>query len=116
MREYSGKRLLLCIAMIVGVAGTLQVIVFNKRQKLHFQHHPDQRFETPRNNQDSFVAAGPPVEGNVAAVGMDRIHLSVAGKLSPYRCDNPGQYKIGEKLRVTYAQGSPPTAVRIERL
>lgn len=118
MREYSAKRLLLCLAAICGFAGMLQVIVFNKRQNLHFQHHPDQRFATPAKSggQDSFVPAGDPVEGSVAAVGMDRIHLSVAGKLSAYRCENPGQYKIGEKLRVTYAQGSPPTAVRIERL
>ncbi len=114
MREYSAKRLLLCVALICGFAGTMQVIVFNKRQSLHFQHHPDQRFSTPR--QDSFVPSGAPAEGVVGAVGMDRIHLSIGNKLSPYRCENPGQYKIGEKLRITYAPGSPPTAVRIERL
>lgn len=115
MREYSFKRLFMAVALICGFAGTMQVIVFNKRQNLHFQHHPDQRFSTP-NQQDKFVPAGAPAEGVVAAVGMDRIHLNSGNKLSPYRCENPGQYKIGEKLRITYAQGSPPTAVRIERM
>ena len=114
MREYSPKRLFLCIALICGFAGMMQIIVFSKRQSLHFQHHTDQRFSTPQ--QDSFVPAGPPAEGVVAAVGMDRIHLNTGSKLSPYRCDNPGQYKIGERLRITYAQGSPPTALRIEKL
>lgn len=114
MKDHSPKKLLLCIAIICAFAGSMQVYIFKKRQSLHFKHHPDMRFsERP---QDSFVPSGAPVEGTVAAIGMDRIHLSYGTTLTPFRCESPGQYKIGEKLRITFAQGSPPTAIKIDRL
>ena len=113
MREYSAKRLLLCFGLICGFAGILQIIVFRKRQDLHFKHHGDARITAPATPAQSNL---PPIEGVVAAIGMDRVHLSLGAAMKPFRCDNPGQYKVGEKLRITYEQGTPPKALQIERI
>ncbi len=113
MREYSAKRLLLCFVLICGFAGILQLVVFRKRQDLHFKHHGDARVTAPAQPIESNL---PPAEGVVAAIGMDRVHLSMGAAIKPFRCDNPGQYKVGEKLRITFTPGTPATATRVERI
>lgn len=87
----------------------MQILVFGKRQDLHHQHYAD-----PSTRPTTVVGA--PVEGVVAAVGMDRIHLNNGKSTDPYRCENPGQYRVGERLKITYAQGDPPNALKIEKL
>ncbi|MBT9583215.1 hypothetical protein IV102_07690 [bacterium] len=114
MPDHSYKKLFFCLALICGASGLMQVLVFGKRKDLHFRHHPDTRFSTP---QEKALPSGPALDGTVSAIGMDRIHMNNgAGSLATFRCDNPSQYKIGQKLRITYAQGTPPTALEIETL
>lgn len=111
MREYSVRKLLLCVGLICGFSGLMQVLVFSKRQDLHFRHYSPER-----SNLQPGPQAGPPVEGVVAAIGMDRVHLNVGNAVDPYRCENPSQYKVGDKLRITFAAGNPPQALKIEKL
>lgn len=88
----------------------MQILVFGKRQDLHHKHYRDQASQAPGS------PAGPPVEGVVAAVGMDRIHLNTGSATEPFRCENPGQYQVGQRLRITYAAGDPPSALKVEKL
>ena len=115
MRNYNGKTLLLAISLICIGSMTLHVLVFRKRQKLHFRHFEDQRIA--RSDKEEFVPSGPPIEGTLAAIGQDRIHVNTGAKYpSPFKTDRPENYKIGQKLRVTFAQGAPPIALKIEVL
>lgn len=113
MKDHSPQKLLLILCLICGASGLMQVLVFNKKQHLHQRHYRDPR-RSP--SPDLFVPSGPPLDGTVAAVGMDRIHLrnQPNGAVVTFRCDEPAQYKVGQKLRVTYAQGNPPQALKIE--
>ena len=114
MPEHSYKKLFFCLALICGSSALMQVLVFGKRKDLHYRHHRDTRLSATQEND---VPAGPALDGTVSAIGMDRIHMNNGtGSLATFRCDNPSQYKIGQKLRITYAQGTPPTALKIEAL
>ena len=114
MPDHSYKKLFLCLFLICGASALMQVMIFNKRQNLHFRHFRDARLESPK---EVYLPSGPPLDGTVSAIGMDRIHLNNGtGSLVTFRCEDPAQYQVGQKLRVTYAQGTPPTALKIEIL
>lgn len=112
MKDHTPQKLFLILLIICGTSGLMQVLVFSKKQHLHQRHYRDPRL-SPTPSQ--FVPSGPPLDGTVAALGMDRIHLSNGrDSIVTFRCDNPTQYEVGQKLRVTYAQGNPPQALKIE--
>jgi hypothetical protein len=114
MPEHSFKKLFLCLALICGSSGLMQVLVFSKRQDLHRRHHADSRLSQGAENSRPAAA---PVEGTLSAIGSDRIHINNgSGSLATFRCDSPGQYQVGQKLRITYAQGDPPRVLKVELL
>lgn len=113
MRNYSFRTLGLALLLIVGGSMSMHTFVFSKKKNLHYRHHE----HGPMAPAETFVPAGPPLEGSVAALGLDRIHLfDSRANRATFRCQSPGQYKIGERLRVTFAPGAPPTAVKIEKI
>jgi hypothetical protein len=113
MRNYHWKSLLLALCLICTGSMTLHFLVFRKRQSLHFRHFPDQRGMT--SGREQFVPSGPPVEGVLAAVGQGKIHINTGGRFpTPFKTERPEDYKVGQKLRVTFAQGAPPVALKIE--
>jgi len=111
MKDHSVKRLLICLALICGSSGLMQVKIFNKRRNLHYQHYQPQTSQT-------LNSAPVPMEGVVAAIGSDRIHIrqTTGGGLAPVRCDRPERFVVGQKVSIQVRPGDPPTAVGIETL
>lgn len=116
MREYSLGRLLLIVGMLCIGSLTMHYFVFSKKPEMHYQHYDPKDAERMR----SPVPVATPVEGTIAAIGIDRVHVQRSdGHSSVFRCEKPGQYKVGQKVRVTYAEGptgEPPLALKIEVL
>ena len=113
MKNHSYRSLFLALLLIIGGSLTMHTLVFSKKKRLHYRHHDN----GPMSPAETYVPAGPPVEGTVAALGISRIHLRDSrDRRNTFRCESPGQYKIGERLRETYAPGSPPTLLTVERL
>jgi hypothetical protein len=112
MRDYSLKKLLICLGLICGSSALMQVMVFNKRRNLHYQHYQTQAAQTAQTE-----SASARMEGTVAAVGSDRIHIRQAGQgLTPVRCDRPERFAVGQKVQVEYRPGNPASAINIETL
>lgn len=111
MQNYSPRWLLLCFLLIIGCSLSLHVLVFSKRRTQHFEHY-----------QPQVATSGTPaplarVEGVIDAIGLDRIYLVGAGdSRHPYRCEEPGRYRIGQTVRLTVNEANPPYASHVEVL
>jgi hypothetical protein len=110
MKLSQSRTLLISVFLICLGSGTLHVLIFGKRHDLHYQHYEDRPRPIP-------TATDLSVEGRVSAIGMDCIHLQgPSNKVRKYRCESPGSYKLGQRLRIHYVEGKPPQALRIEDL
>lgn len=111
MREYTLRGLLQIILAICLGSFLLHTLIFQRKQELHYRHFAEGVTPTPAD----FLAAGPPVEGSVSAVGMGKLHLNTGSKLlTTFLVERAEDYQVGQRLRVTYAPGTPPTALKIE--
>lgn len=112
MKDYSPARLLLILAVICVGSLSMHAMIFKKRKDLHYRHFDPK--------PQSMQATAAPVEGTVLALGMDRLHVQTAtAPRMVFRCEEPGRFKVGQKVRVTYAdgpKGEAPYAVKVEAI
>lgn len=93
----------------------LQKTVFSKsaNPKQHYQPVYSQSTPDP---EKRFLASGPPAVGTVAAVSYDKFYLKRGGDRLTFLVGQLPMPVVGDRVRVTFAQGRPPTALKIERL
>ena len=111
------RSLVLALVLIISSSMLMHVMIFSKKQKLHYKRYtPAKNDGTQTLVNEVYVPAGDPVEGQVLAIGLDRLHLLHNGQRRTFHCPSPGQYKLGQKVRVTFNPGAPPRATRVELL
>jgi hypothetical protein len=111
------KRLAASFVLIVVLSMTLHVLVFSHRKSEEVEHYPvTYPSDSPTPGSVEFMAQGPPVFGKVVVVGTDRYYLQTpTGRQMFFYGDLPHP-SLGDNVRVTYAQGTPPTVLKLEKL
>lgn len=108
------KRFIAGFALIVACSAVMHVTLMNKGSLKTQRYEP--RF-TEAVEGDAFVAQGDPIEGTVSAISFDRFFVKAGAENVTFKVQEGfAMPPVGRKVRVKYFQGSPPTALQVERL
>jgi len=109
------QRLAGSFLLIVGLSVTMHILVFSHRKGPPIEHYPV-AYPSGQPTPSEFMAQGPPVEGKVVIIGTDRFYVETANGREMFFYGDLPHPTFGDHVRVTYAQGTPPTVLKIEKL
>ncbi len=109
------KRMAVGFLLVCLFSAIMQKTVFSKTANPKQHYEPVYTQSTP-DPETQFLPSGPPSVGTVAAVSFDKFYLMTTGGRQTFLVGQLRMPVVGDKVRVSFAQGRPPTALKIERL
>lgn len=108
------KRFAVGFVLIVACSAVMHVNLMKKGALKTERYEP--RY-TDTVEGEEFIAQGPPIEGTVSAISFDRFFVKSGEENITFKVEEGfSMPAVGQRVRVKYFQGTPPTALQLERL
>ena len=113
------QKMLVGMAIIISGSLFLHVKVFSKSARA-YRNLPT-AYETPVVARTPGAALVPskdsPLEGKVVVIGSERFYLDAGdGKRKAFLYGDAAHPQLGDKVKVSFSEGSPPTTLKLEPL
>ena len=107
------KKMIIGMALIMSASLTMHVFIFSKKARSYRKLPAPTDVESP----ETVASKELPVEGKVVVIGTERFYLDAAdGKRWMFMFGSTQRPNLGDRVRVSYSQGTPPTALKLESL
>lgn len=104
------------MAIIISFSAAMHVFLIRRKAIKAHRYEPTYGNQPKEPADQTLLAGGGTVEGEVIAVSFDKFFLRVNGKVQPFMVQQRAMPEVGQKLSVSYAGGRPPQAVDFQEL
>ena len=104
------------MAIIISFSAAMHVYLIRKKAIKAHRYEPTYGRTPAAPQEDTLLAGGGTLEGEVIAVSFDKFFLRSNGKVQTFGVDDGRFPVVGQKISVSYAGGRPPKAVHFQEL